>query len=87
MFDYDHKAAPNPTRNVRLVSRPEDTMHKPVMPKYLSFLYYTDIISLAVSTRFSNQPTLHKPGIMAHEVRILQNPTQKTIRMHYASKF
>ena len=33
------------------------------------------------------QPTLHKPGIMAHEVRVLHNPTQKTIRMHYASKF
>ena len=33
------------------------------------------------------QPTLHKPGIMAHEVRVLHSPTQKTIRMHYASKF
>lgn len=32
------------------------------------------------------QPTLHKPGIMAHSVRVLYNPTQKTIRMHYASK-
>lgn len=31
------------------------------------------------------QPTLHKPGIMAHRVRILHNPTQKTIRMHYAN--
>jgi DNA-directed RNA polymerase I subunit RPA1 len=31
------------------------------------------------------QPTLHKPGIMAHRVRILHNPAQKTIRMHYAN--
>ena len=31
------------------------------------------------------QPTLHKPGIMAHVVRVLHNPTQKTIRMHYAN--
>jgi DNA-directed RNA polymerase I subunit RPA1 len=35
----------------------------------------------------NRQPTLHKPGIMAHQVRVLQDPTQKTIRMHYASKF
>jgi len=33
----------------------------------------------------NRQPTLHKPGIMAHEVRVLHNPTQKTIRMHYAN--
>ena len=33
------------------------------------------------------QPTLHKPGIMAHSVRVLHDPKQKTIRMHYASKF
>lgn len=32
------------------------------------------------------QPTLHKPGIMAHEVRVLHSETQKTIRMHYASE-
>lgn len=33
----------------------------------------------------NRQPTLHKPGIMAHQVRVLHNPTQKTIRMHYAN--
>eukprot|EP00548_Thalassiothrix_antarctica_P002369 CAMPEP_0194143518 /NCGR_PEP_ID=MMETSP0152-20130528/12684_1 /TAXON_ID=1049557 /ORGANISM="Thalassiothrix antarctica, Strain L6-D1" /LENGTH=1793 /DNA_ID=CAMNT_0038842973 /DNA_START=122 /DNA_END=5503 /DNA_ORIENTATION=+ len=33
----------------------------------------------------NRQPTLHKPGIMAHKVRILHNKTQKTIRMHYAN--
>mmetsp|Transcript_13888 Transcript_13888/g.20498 ORF Transcript_13888/g.20498 Transcript_13888/m.20498 type:complete len:1731 (+) Transcript_13888:197-5389(+) len=33
----------------------------------------------------NRQPTLHKPGIMAHRVRTLHNPTQKTIRMHYAN--
>ena len=33
----------------------------------------------------TEQPTLHKPGIMAHRVRVLHNPTQKTIRMHYAN--
>ena len=31
------------------------------------------------------QPTLHKPGIMAHVVRVLHNPTQQTLRMHYAN--
>jgi len=33
----------------------------------------------------NRQPTLHKPGIMAHKVRILHSKTQKTIRMHYAN--
>jgi len=33
----------------------------------------------------NRQPTLHKPGIMAHRVRVLHDPTQKTIRMHYAN--
>ncbi|CAB9506211.1 DNA-directed RNA polymerase subunit beta' (Fragment) [Seminavis robusta] len=33
----------------------------------------------------NRQPTLHKPGIMAHQVRILHDPNQKTIRMHYAN--
>ena len=37
-------------------------------------------------TLLIEKPTLHKPGIMAHSVRVLHNPTQKTIRMHYASK-
>lgn len=36
---------------------------------------------------FYTQPTLHKPGIMAHYVRVLHSPTQKTIRMHYTSEF
>lgn len=31
----------------------------------------------------NRQPTLHKPGIMAHKVRVLQG--QRTIRMHYAN--
>lgn len=35
----------------------------------------------------NRQPTLHKPGIMGHQVRVLHDPKQKTIRMHYASKF
>jgi len=33
----------------------------------------------------NRQPTLHKPGIMAHRVRVLFNPTQNTLRMHYAN--
>jgi len=33
----------------------------------------------------NRQPTLHKPGMMAHSVRVLHSPTQKTIRMHYAN--
>ncbi|KAJ9054084.1 hypothetical protein DSO57_1018210 [Entomophthora muscae] len=32
---------------------------------------------------FNRQPTLHKPSIMAHKVRVL--PGEKTIRMHYAN--
>jgi hypothetical protein len=32
-----------------------------------------------------SQPTLHKPGIMAHRARVLRNPKQQTIRMHYAN--
>ena len=31
------------------------------------------------------QPTLHKPGIMAHSVRVLYSRTQNTLRMHYAN--
>eukprot|EP00929_Paragymnodinium_shiwhaense_P014932 TRINITY_DN12292_c0_g1_i1.p1 TRINITY_DN12292_c0_g1~~TRINITY_DN12292_c0_g1_i1.p1 ORF type:complete len:1825 (-),score=566.53 TRINITY_DN12292_c0_g1_i1:419-5893(-) len=31
----------------------------------------------------NRQPTLHKPGIMAHKVRVLRK--EKTIRMHYAN--
>ncbi|GMI37247.1 hypothetical protein TrRE_jg13388, partial [Triparma retinervis] len=33
----------------------------------------------------NRQPTLHKPGIMAHHVRVLHSPSQQTIRMHYAN--
>ncbi|EED91031.1 DNA directed RNA polymerase i, alpha subunit [Thalassiosira pseudonana CCMP1335] len=33
----------------------------------------------------NRQPTLHKPGIMAHRVRVLFSPTQNTLRMHYAN--
>lgn len=33
----------------------------------------------------NRQPTLHKPGIMAHRVRVLFSPTQTTLRMHYAN--
>lgn len=32
---------------------------------------------------FNRQPTLHKPSIMSHKVRVL--PNEKTIRMHYAN--
>ena len=31
----------------------------------------------------NRQPTLHKPGIMAHKARVLQQ--DKVIRMHYAN--
>ncbi|CAM9947259.1 unnamed protein product, partial [Discosporangium mesarthrocarpum] len=33
----------------------------------------------------NRQPTLHKPGIMAHRARVLLNPSYQTIRMHYAN--
>lgn len=31
----------------------------------------------------NRQPTLHKPGLMAHRVRVLQG--ERTIRFHYAN--
>ena len=31
----------------------------------------------------NRQPTLHKPGIMAHAVKVLEN--ERTIRMHYSN--
>lgn len=31
----------------------------------------------------NRQPTLHKPGLMAHRARVLKG--EKTIRMHYAN--
>jgi DNA-directed RNA polymerase I subunit RPA1 len=31
----------------------------------------------------NRQPTLHKPSMMAHKVRVL--PGEKTLRMHYAN--
>jgi hypothetical protein len=50
------------------------------------------ICSRFLTTRFPlfsyySQPTLHKPGIMAHYVRVLYSRTQNTLRMHYASEF
>lgn len=39
---------------------------------YLYYYYY-----------FQFQPTLHKPSIMAHIVRVLKG--EKTLRMHYAN--
>ena len=35
----------------------------------------------------NRQPTLHKPSMMAHRVRVLRYlpPSQQTIRMHYAN--
>lgn len=32
---------------------------------------------------YSRQPTLHKPSIMAHYVKVLKS--EKTLRMHYAN--
>ena len=31
----------------------------------------------------SKQPTLHKPGVMAHKARVLKG--EKTLRLHYAN--
>ena len=33
----------------------------------------------------NRQPTLHKPGIMAHKARILTHVKEETVRMHYAN--
>ena len=32
---------------------------------------------------FNRQPTLHKPGLMAHKVKVL--PRESTLRMNYAN--
>lgn len=33
----------------------------------------------------NRQPTLHKPGIMAHKARILKHVKEQTLRMNYAN--
>lgn len=33
----------------------------------------------------NRQPTLHKPGIMAHRARVLEHVREQTLRMHYAN--
>jgi DNA-directed RNA polymerase I subunit RPA1 len=33
----------------------------------------------------NRQPTLHKPSIMAHRVRVLRNLKEQPLRMHYAN--
>lgn len=33
----------------------------------------------------NRQPTLHKPSIMAHKVRVINNHAMQTIRLHYAN--
>ena len=33
----------------------------------------------------NRQPTLHKPGIMAHKARILPHMKEQTLRMNYAN--
>tara|TARA_B110000971_G_scaffold154822_1_gene158222 strand:- start:82 stop:759 length:678 start_codon:yes stop_codon:yes gene_type:complete len=48
-----------------------------------SLVVYYKCASLRLAQ--NRQPTLHKPGIMAHRVRVLHSATQQTIRMHYAN--
>jgi DNA-directed RNA polymerase I subunit RPA1 len=33
----------------------------------------------------NRQPTLHKPGIMAHKARVLRHVKEQTLRMHYSN--
>ncbi len=33
----------------------------------------------------NRQPTLHKPGIMAHKARVLKHVREKTLRLSYAN--
>lgn len=33
----------------------------------------------------NRQPTLHKPGIMAHRARVLKHVKEQTLRMNYAN--
>lgn len=83
LLDYDHFHRWMSSRNVAYAAVPRiDFGH------FLRFAFLFCSVSCShCFIWFLNQPTLHKPGIMAHQVRVLHSPTQKTIRMHYASKF
>lgn len=48
----------------------------------LPFVVYRHLVN-GDPVLMNRQPTLHKPGIMAHKVRVLQG--EKTIRMHYVN--
>lgn len=54
-----------------------------VLHRLLTLLISLHLIKSAFA--FSSQPSLHKPSIMAHRVRVLFSPTQNTLRMHYAN--
>ena len=59
----------------RLSHGPRDGLFKPkVVHRHLR---NGDVMLL------NRQPTLHKPSIMAHKVRVL--PGEKTLRLHYAN--
>lgn len=47
------------------------------------FFYTSPSLSIEIDLIFLWQPTLHKPSIMAHVVRVLKG--EKTLRMHYAN--
>lgn len=53
------------------------TSGQPASKKVLRHVRTGDVVLM------NRQPTLHKPSIMAHRVRVL--PGEKTIRMHYAN--
>ena len=58
-------------------------------PLFFLFLFFYLTLLLPLQNKKCcldvTQPTLHKPGIMSHRVRVLHSPTQQTIRMHYAN--
>jgi RNA polymerase Rpb1, domain 2 len=85
MLDYDIKyRRSDPHRNMLPSCRTEANLEAKAFDCFALSCRDT---ALPTNTFYSfpGQPTLHKPGIMAHFVRILHSKTQKTIRMHYAN--
>ncbi|KAI5797692.1 hypothetical protein EDC01DRAFT_629076 [Geopyxis carbonaria] len=61
----------------KLLQTPDPLLGDSKPKKVLRHLMNNDYVLM------NRQPTLHKPSIMAHKARVLQN--ERTIRMHYAN--
>ena len=88
---FCHKRHPiqpliSPDTPLHPLNTPKQPLHAPLIPqKSLKLSQQVDECKpLPDDVLLVNrQPTLHKPGIMAHTARVL--PGQRTIRLHYAN--